>query len=110
MKNTNKIQEYAIKYLYEVIKMEPKTIAKELGILIKTVQKILNITQNQNSPIKTVTSSTENTSLLANKTMSNRSGVSIMTEAASSKSDEIRKQLGSTISRTAKNAIYRPRD
>lgn len=110
MKNTSKIQEYAIKYLYEVIKMEPKMISKELGIGIKAVQKTLNITQNENGPIKTVTSSTENTSLLVNKTMSNRSGVSIMTEAASSKSDEIRKQLGSTISRTARNAIYRPRD
>jgi hypothetical protein len=110
MKNISKLQEYAIKYLYEVIKMEPKTIAKELGVTPKAVQKTLNIQATTNNSIKTVTSSVENTSLIGNKTMSNRSGVTIMTEAASTKSEEIRKQLGQTISRTARNAIYRPRD
>lgn len=110
MKNSGKIQEYAIKYLYEVIKMEPKVIAKEVGTTTKSVQKILNITEPTNS-IKTVTSSVENKqSLIKNKTLSNRNGVSIMTEAASMKSDELRHQLGQVVSRTARNAIYRPRD
>ena len=110
MKNTNKVQEYAIKYLYEVIKMEPKIIAKEIGTTTKNVQKILNIKQ-PNTAIKTVTSSVEtNQNLLINKTLSNRTGVSIMTEAASMKSDELKHQLSQTVSRTARNAIFRPRD
>lgn len=109
MKNSGKIQEYAIKYLYETIKMEPKMIAKEVGTTTKNVHKVLNITQPNNA-IKTVTSSADNQSLLINKTLSNRTGVSIMTEAGSMKSDELKHQLSQTVSRTARNAIFRPRD
>ncbi len=92
--------------------MEPKNIAKELEITAKQVQKILNIPSKQNKTIPTVTSSADNKdpSLIINKTVGNRPGVSIMTGAASAKGDEVMKNAEPIISRTAKNAIFRPKN
>ena len=112
MKNITKVHEYAAKYLHDTLKMEPKSIAKEIDITLKQVQKILNITTKQNKSISTVTSSVENrdASLMINKTVGNRSGVSIMTGSASAKGDELMKKAEPIMSRTAKNAIFRPKN
>jgi hypothetical protein len=106
MSKITKIHEYATKYLYATLKMDPKTIAKEVGLTKKQVDNILDIS-NANS-IPTTTSSTDS-ELIINKTQSQNKGVSIMTQAASTKGDEVIKQLGNVVSRTARNAIFRPR-
>jgi selenocysteine lyase/cysteine desulfurase len=111
MKAITKIHEYATKYLHDILKMEPKNIAKELEITVKQVQKILNIPNKQNKTIPTVTSNADNKDhLMINKTLGNRSGVSIMTGAASAKGDELMKNAEPTVSRIAKNAIFRPKN
>lgn len=111
MKTATKLHEYAARYLYDTIQMDIKTISKEIGLSVKQTEKILNITDKKPAPIPTATSSAENRDpdLLINKTQSNRGGVSIMTAAASTKADEINKQLSTVVSRTARNAIFRPK-
>jgi hypothetical protein len=112
IKKITKLHEYAIYYLFNTLKMDTKTIAKEVGLTHKQIDKFLNI-QKKPASIPTATSSTESIddSLLINKTQGNRGGVSIMTGAASAKADELNKQNNSPIvSRTAKNAIFRPKN
>jgi hypothetical protein len=113
MTKITKVHEYAIYYLYHTLKMETKMIAKEIGLTLKQVEKCLSLDNTKKkASIPTATSSAENRdeSLLINKTLGNRSGVSIMTAAASSKADELNKQSQPIISRTAKNAIFRPKN
>lgn len=105
-KITNQVYEYATRYLHDTLEMNPKNIAKELGLTQKQVDNILKLKKENSIP--TTTSSTDN-DLIINKTKSNRKGVSIMTQAASMKADETAKNNTNTISRTAKNAIFRPR-
>lgn len=106
MTKITKVHEYAIKYLHSVLQMNSKTIAKELGVTKKQVDTVLDLPQNK--AIATTTSSADS-ELIVNKTQSNRKGVSIMTQAASTKGDEVIKNLENVVSRTAKNAIFRPR-
>lgn len=105
-KISSQVYEYATRYLHDTLQMNPKNIAKELGLTQKQVDNILQIKENSNIP--TTTSNTDN-ELIINKTQSNRKGVSIMTHAASTKADEVTKKMGNVVSRTAKNAIFRPR-
>lgn len=111
MKSVTKLHEYAARYLYQTIQMEVKNIAKEIGLTQKQVEKILNISKNA-ANIPTTTSSTENRdpALIVNKTQGNRGGVTIMTAAASTKADEVNKKSENIISRTARNAIFRPKN
>jgi hypothetical protein len=91
--------------------MEPKNIAKEIGITQKQVDKILNISKNKTSiPTNTSNADNRDSDLLIKKTQGNRGGVSIMTSAASSKADEVNRQAEPIISRTARNAIFRPKN
>ncbi|NBU33452.1 hypothetical protein EB118_23385 [bacterium] len=106
MTKVTKIHEYAVKYLHSVLQMETKTIAKEIGLTKKQVENVLQLSKNNSIP--TNISSTDN-ELVLNKTQSNNKGVSIMTQAASTKGDEVIKNMGNVISRTARNAIFRPR-
>jgi hypothetical protein len=105
-KITDQVYEYAVRYLHDTLQMNPKNICKELGLTQKRVDGILNIKKNDNIPVST--SSTDN-EMIINKTQSNRKGVSIMTQAASTKADEVTKGMNNVVSRTAKNAIFRPR-
>lgn len=106
-----KIHEYAARYLYSTINMELKNIAKELGLTVKQVEKLLGVSSKK-ANIPTSTSSTDNRDpdLMINKTQGNRSGVSIMTAAASTKAEEVNKAAEPIISRTARNAIFRPKN
>jgi hypothetical protein len=112
MKTVTKIHEYAAKYLYQTIEMEPKNIAKEIGLTLKQIEKILVIVPTKKASIPTTTSGADNRdpSLMITKTQGNRGGVSIMTPAASTKAEEVNKNAEPIISRTARNAIFRPKN
>lgn len=111
MKTVTKIHEYAAKYLYHTIEMEPKNIAKEIGLTPKQVEKILLIgPKKANIPTTTSSSDNRDPDLMITKTQGNRGGVSIMTPAASTKAEEVNKNAEPIISRTARNAIFRPKN
>jgi hypothetical protein len=111
MKSVTKLHEYAAKYLFHTINMETKNIAKEIGLTQKQVEKILHIEKKVSSiPITTCNADNKEPDLIIKKTQGNRGGVSIMTSAASSKADEINKNAEPIISRTARNAIFRPKN
>jgi len=98
---STKIQEYAVKYLHDTMKMDNATIAKELKLKESDVSKILdkNPTNKQ--------SSTKN--LMINETSAKKSkNVSIMTQAASMQNDELIKNMNTT-NRT-QDCIHRPKN
>jgi len=90
--------------------MEPKTIAKELKITQEQIEKFLDTKKNTSIPTNTSNTDHVDPELMIHRTTSNKNGVSIMTQQASAKGDDLNKKLNTTISRTAKNAIFRPRD
>jgi hypothetical protein len=102
-KKTKEI-EYAVRYLHDTLKMASIDISLELGIEQAIVDGIINQTPE---PTQQKISKTQNLMIRhsAGKKINN---VSIMTEAASQLSDELKKNTPSTSSRTSKNAIYRP--
>lgn len=106
-----KTHEYAARYLHDTIQMDTKNIAKEIGLTHKQVEKILNINPKKaNIPTNTSSADNRDPELMINKTQGNRGGVSIMTAAASSKAEEVNKTAEPIISRTARNAIFRPKN
>lgn len=104
-----KVQEYAVKYLHEVIKMTPKTIAKELKISITRIEQFLGTHAKKTKKIVTQQTNTDHADVNDTK-KSKRNGVSIMTESVSKQGDDLYKKLINVVSRTARNAIFRPRD
>lgn len=103
-KTRTKEVEYAIKYLYETMKMSIPNIALELGIAEAIVDSVVNQPKEE-KPRKISKSQNMMVRHTANKKTNN---VSIMTEASSQLNDELVKNFGNTTSRTSKNAIFRP--
>jgi hypothetical protein len=102
----DKKNEYAIKYLHDTLSLSVKDIALELGLAEAVVEGILAI-KPEPKPKKMSKSQNLMIRHTSNKKTNN---VSIMTEGASQLNDEFKKKLGPTVSRTAKNSIYRPND
>lgn len=87
-----------------------KDISKKIEIPSKTVKALINSRdENVSSNIKTKTNSTASKDLMIRETsVKGTKSVAIMTKAASEVNDEFKKQFNNSISRTAKNSIYRP--
>jgi len=81
MKKISKINEYAARYLYEVIGMEIKNISEEINISVETLESILENSQPPNQNIKTKSSKTN--SFIRETAVKGTKNVTIMTEAAS---------------------------
>lgn len=110
----NKKDTYAVYHLTDN-GIEPKLIAKELGIGIKLVKDIISSRpKSQNDQIKTTSSkvTTNSKDMMIRETSAKRNkSVAIMTKEASQVNDSFRKNLSdSRDSRTSRNAIYRPND
>jgi NACalpha-BTF3-like transcription factor len=90
--------------------LEAKQISKKLGISMKIVKEIITTrVQEKNPNIKTTSAKVTSQDLMIRETsVKGTKNVAIMTKAASEVNDEFKKQLNSTISRTARNSIYRP--
>lgn len=101
--------EYAVYYLTDT-GLEVKQISKKLGISVKIIKEILqNRKQEKNPNIKTTSAKVTSQDLMIRETsVKGTKNVAIMTKAASEVNDEFKKTLNNTISRTAKNSIYRP--
>lgn len=109
-----RMKEYSVYYLNQS-GVNNKDIAKELGIDVKDVEQILEQREDikeskPNSKIKTKSSKANSKNLMITETSGKGTkSVAIMTKAASEVNDEFRKNLDNTVSRTAKNSIYRPK-
>lgn len=101
-KAKNRNTEYAIKYLSETMKMEPATIAKEVGASIDEVNTI--IANSQQEKIKSINSKDLMIRQTGAKGVNN---VSVMTQAASSFNDEAVKNFDSAPKKDT-NYIFRP--
>lgn len=106
-KDTQKI--YSVYYLADSGYTESK-ISKELDIKVKEVKDILaernKIPKNK---IKTTSAPVNSKNLMITETsVKGTKNVAIMTKAASELNDAYKKSLNETISRTSRNAIYRP--
>lgn len=102
---SSRTQEYAVRYLHDIMKMDAATIAKELKIKETEVNKILTIENRVETKTKKISSK----DLMINQTSSKKSNnVSIMTEAASQMNDEMVKNFNN-VPKT-QNHIYRPKD
>lgn len=101
--------ECAVYYLMD-LGTEVKHISKKLGITTKIVKEIIqNRKQQKNPTIKTTSGKVTTQDLMIRETsVKGTKSVAIMTKAASEVNDEFKKQLNNTVSRTAKNSIYRP--
>lgn len=100
---------YAVYHLVDT-GLEPKEIAKKLSITTKIVKDIIKSRPEiKNETIKTTSGKVTSQDLMIRETsVKGTKSVAIMTKAASEVNDEFKKQLNNTISRTAKNSIYRP--
>lgn len=101
-KAKNRNTEYAIKYLSETMKMEPATIAKEVGTSVDEVNKI--IAKDQPEKIKPINSKDMMIRQTAAKGVNN---VSVMTQAASAFNDEAVKNFDN-VAKKDTNHIFRP--
>ena len=98
-KEVTKSDIYAIYYLMDNGR-QPKEISKELSIGIKLVNDAIGKRETQkNSSIPTTSSKVTSKDLMIRETM---------TKEASEVHDAFRKNIDTAVSRTAKNAIYRP--
>jgi len=75
------------------------------GELSKIQDTIVNVQLEQNPPKPTVPKNQAKLTM-ATKTKSGKSGVAIMTQAASEVSDEFNKSIPKTMSRTSKGNLY----
>jgi hypothetical protein len=109
-KKVSRVEEYAIRYLYDTIKMDVDTISKELNISVSSITKLVDDNKNP-ANIPTATSNTNHTdkNIVLNQTQNKNTGVSIMTQQGSIAGDGVYNSTQDTVSRTARNAIYRPR-
>lgn len=105
MAKLSKDKEYAIRYLLENQKMDPKQVAAELGVNINTVKKFLPETKT--SPAKT----DKTKDLMIRQTSAKKSNsVSIMTEAASQLSDEFIRTADYNNNKRTEGYIFRPKN
>lgn len=109
--NTTK---YAVLYLESQGK-DADEIAAELGITSREVKSLIkpnkpkkDKTQSSDA-IKTTSAPVNSKNLMITQTEAKKNrSVAIMTKAASEVNDEFKKTLGPTVSRTGKDAIFRP--
>lgn len=112
MKNTDNTLKYAALYLQSQGKTNTE-IGKELGITTQQAKSLVKTESTKKSKagdsIKTVTSPVNSKNLMITQTEAKKiRSVAIMTKAASEVNDEFKKTLGPTVSRTGKDAIFRP--
>lgn len=100
---------YAVYYLVDQ-GLEPKNIAKKLDVSLKIVKGVIQSRPaEKNDAIKTTSAKVTSHDLMIRETsVKGTKNVAIMTKAASEVNDEFRKQQNTTVSRIAKNSIYRP--
>lgn len=105
-KNNKKTKEteYAVRYLHDTIKMQPKQIALELGIAEAIVDGIIN----QQVEPQPKTKSKSQSLMIRHTSNKKTNNVSIMTEAASQMNDEFKKNSNTKPSKTFNDSIYRP--
>jgi hypothetical protein len=105
----NNQKQYSIYYLSDSGE-SPAKIAKTLGLKVKDVKDILSERNKENKSIKTTSAPTNSKNLMITETsVKGTKNVAIMTKAASEVNDEFRKSLNhDVVSRTSRNAIYRP--
>lgn len=103
-KKKTKEVEYAVKYLYDIMKMKPKQIALELGVAEAIVEGIIN---HQADPKSTTKSKSQNL-MIRHTSDKKKNNVSIMTEAASQLNDEFKKNSTTKPSKRFNDSIYRP--
>jgi hypothetical protein len=106
---SNETTNYAIYYLYDT-GLNEKEISKKLDITLKIVKEsIKNRPVEKNKKIKTTSNKVNSKDLMITQTAGKGTkSVSIMTKEASQVNDEFKKRISPTISRTAKNSIFRP--
>lgn len=109
-KKTDKINEYAVLYLRNTMKMEDKEIAKQLGINLSEVKKTISPEASEEKQEKQQTTRKSKSQDLMIRHTSNKktNNVSIMTEAASQYNDEAKKSMVKTQSRRYKGCISNP--
>jgi hypothetical protein len=117
MSRLSKETEYAIKYLLESKKMDPKDVAKELKLKITTVNKFLSPPSETEKTAPTKTEKTAPTKtdktkdLMIRQTSAKKNNtVSIMTESASQLSDEFMKTINSDEIKRTQGYIFRPKN
>ena len=102
-----RIKEYAIRYLSEVMDMPSESIAKELKMTIKSIDKvILKKEAAKCEKIETPVSTTKK-AMIRHTSGKNSNSVSIMTEAASQLGDHFKKNHNGTKGRDQSH-IFRP--
>lgn len=109
-KEVEKSDIYAIYFLSDSGK-DAKAISKELGIGVKLVGYVLSKReQPKNSSIPTTSSKVTSKDMMIRQTsVKGTNSVAIMTKEASQVNDSFKQTLGSQpVSRTSRNAIYRP--
>ena len=110
MKKLTKVEQYAILHMINNDN-SIEEISNELQIEHSLVQRFVEKNKKASSQqtIKTKSSKITSKDLMISKTsVKGNKSVSIMTKEASQVNDEFKKNLQSTVSRTAKNSIHRP--
>ncbi len=111
MSKSNKTKEYAVRYLYDTMKMDAATIAKELKISVEDVNSVLQNAEPQEEESNDKSKTSKAHQMMIRHTSSKKTNnVSIMTEGASQYNDSMRAKINTKASRSSKDAIYRPRN
>lgn len=98
--------EYAVKYLHEIKNMDSTAISLELGIAQAVVDGIIELTKPEDGPGPRKSKSQD---LMIRHTSNKKTNnVSIMTEAASTLNDSLKKSIPAKQSQTFKDSIFRP--
>lgn len=109
MSKAAKTKEYAVHYLYKDMKVEPAEIAKELGMKLVDVNKVLGI-ENEEPKTQTKKSTKTHELMIRNTNNKGINNVSIMTPAAAAASEEAQKKAMDKRSKKTNSAIFRPND
>lgn len=112
-KSVDNVLKYAAMYLHSQGKSNTE-VADELNITSKEVKSLVSTETTKKDKdskiaIKTTSSPVNSKNLMITQTEGKKiKSVAIMTKAASEVNDEFKKSLGPTVSRTGKDAIFRP--
>lgn len=106
---TDNIIKYAVLYLVDK-GYNQKDIQKELNLKAKDIKPFIP-KPTENKSIPTTSSQINSKNLMITETsVKGTKSVAIMTKAASEVNDGFRQTMSSTVSRTAKNSIFKPND
>lgn len=112
-KSVDNVLKYAALYLHSQDKTHTE-IATELNISAKEAKSLVSTettkkSKDSKTAIKTTSAPVNSKNLMITQTEGKKiKSVAIMTKAASEVNDEFKKSLGPTVSRTGKDAIFRP--